>query len=120
KNTESLGSIFDAQPSELVSNIECLSTPGKQVIGYISAGTVRQERIWISNADVPDWDYVNVCPYMPVFPADSIQERYQFNYFGRVPVDPGGPTGGWEGQLVICADCRLQGGVTYPPPFWPN
>jgi len=120
KNTESLGSIFDAQPSQLVGNIQCLSTPGKQVIGYISAGTVRQERIWISNADVPGWDYVNSCPYTPVIIGDSIQERYQFEYSGRVPVDPYGTDGIWEGQLVSCADCRLAGGVTYPPPFWPN
>ena len=120
KNTETLGSIFDAQPSQLVSNIQCLSTPGKQVIGYISAGTVQQERIWISNADVPGWDYVNVCGATPVYPNDSAQERYQFNYSGRVPVDPYSPNSGWEGQLVSCADCRIAGGVTTPPPFWPK
>ena len=120
KNTESLGSIFDAQPSQLVSNIQCLSTPGKQVIGYISAGTVRQERIWISNADVPGWDYVNVCPYTAADPADSVQERYQYEYFGRIPVDPLGPGFGTMAQLVVCVDCRLQGGKNYAPPFWPN
>jgi hypothetical protein len=116
KNTESLGSIFDAQPSQLVSNIQCLSTPGKQVIGYISAGTVQQERIWISNANVPGWDYVNVCPYSPAFPFPPYYQ-YQFQIMGRIPVDvPGMGIGAFE---PICADCRAAGGIPYPPPFWP-
>jgi hypothetical protein len=118
KNTESLGSIFDAQPSQLVSNIECLSKPGKQVIGYISAGTVQQERIWISNADVPGWDYVASCPYSPAFPPDSFSQRFQFQIMGRIPVEvPGMGIGAFE---PYCADCRAAGGITTPPPFWPK
>jgi hypothetical protein len=47
QNTESLGSIFDAQPTQLTGNIHCVTTPTEQVIGWVSAGVVQSERIWI-------------------------------------------------------------------------
>jgi hypothetical protein len=36
KNTELRGSIFDAQPSQLVGNIHCLQDPTEPVLGYVS------------------------------------------------------------------------------------
>src|SRR3569833_106289 len=47
KNTEQIGTIFDVQPSEIQGNIHCTSNPGEPVIGYISAGTVSQKRIFV-------------------------------------------------------------------------
>ncbi|HEX3386506.1 MAG TPA: DUF4249 domain-containing protein, partial [Mucilaginibacter sp.] len=47
KNTETIGSIFDAQPSEVPSNIHCISNPSQPVIGYISASTVTAQRIFV-------------------------------------------------------------------------
>jgi hypothetical protein len=121
KNSETLGSIFDAQPSQLVSNIHCLTTPGKQVIGYISAGTVQQQRIWIGNAAVPGWNYVYACPDSNfIVSADSAIERYQFFYFGEVPLFQAPPPAkGWVSNGVGCIDCRAQGGTLYKPSFWP-
>jgi hypothetical protein len=55
KNTEQIGSIFDAQPSEIKGNIHCTSKPAELVIGYISAGTVSQKRLFIDNRDLPLW-----------------------------------------------------------------
>ena len=118
KNSETLGSIFDAQPSQLVSNIHCLTTPGKQVIGYISAGTIQQQRIWISNADVPGWNYVYGCPDSNfVVSLDSTKERYQFEYFGEIPLIL--IRAGYISNGVGCIDCRSQGGTLYKPSFWP-
>ena len=55
KNTEQIGSIFDAQPSDIKGNIHCTSNPAELVIGYVSAGTVMQKRLFIDNRDLPAW-----------------------------------------------------------------
>ncbi|MDO3626770.1 DUF4249 family protein [Mucilaginibacter sp. BT774] len=38
KNTEQLGSIFDAQPSAIRGNIHFVTTPAEPVIGYLCIG----------------------------------------------------------------------------------
>ncbi|HEY0355078.1 MAG TPA: DUF4249 domain-containing protein, partial [Flavisolibacter sp.] len=48
KNTESLGSIFDPQPSELKGNIRCITDPAEGVIGYLTASEFKEKRIFIT------------------------------------------------------------------------
>ncbi|MBS1501633.1 MAG: DUF4249 domain-containing protein [Bacteroidetes bacterium] len=55
KNTEQLGSIFDAQPSQLPGNVHCLSNPAEPVLGYIGAGAVSSKRIFIMEIQLPYW-----------------------------------------------------------------
>jgi hypothetical protein len=61
KNTELVGSVFDAQPSELVGNIHCVSNPAQPVIGFFNICPVREKRIFISNQEVPGWGYSMPC-----------------------------------------------------------
>jgi hypothetical protein len=127
KNTEEMGSIFDAQPSALFGNIHSLTRPAEQVLGFISAGTVRQERIWISPAQVPDWRYIAACggPDIKVG-LDSLSLIYPFSIGGYIPIDPHVPLppaapyiDGWRANVVGCVDCRAEGGVLYKPSYWP-
>jgi hypothetical protein len=55
KNTEQLGSIFDAQPSQISGNIHSVTNPTEPVIGYISVGSIASRRIFISNRALPAW-----------------------------------------------------------------
>jgi Domain of unknown function (DUF4249) len=128
KNTESLGTIFDAQPSALFGNIHSLTKPTEQVLGFISAGTIQQQRIWISAAQVPGWDYTYACgsPDIKVG-LDSLELIYPFTMGGYIPIDPhvNPPPGlafidGWRANVVACIDCRAEGGVLYKPSYWPN
>ena len=57
KNTEIVGSVFDAQPSQLNGNIHCVTDPTEKVIGYFNISPVREKRIFINNSEVPDWRY---------------------------------------------------------------
>ena len=55
KNTELLGSIFDAQPSELQSNIHCINNPQEPVIGYLSIGATTSKRLFVRVSQLPVW-----------------------------------------------------------------
>ncbi|MDB5136143.1 MAG: hypothetical protein JWP37_2746 [Mucilaginibacter sp.] len=129
KNTEQLGSIFDAQPSEIPGNIHCITNPSEPVLGFMSAGTFSQSRIFIDNLDLPLWKAtpaitgctVDVFPYKD---ADGIDEVRTFLYFGHeIPLDaiqpPGSPISGYTAALPKCVDCTLRGTKTQPS-FWIN
>lgn len=55
RNTESLGSVFDAQPSQIPVNVHNVSDPSEPVIGYVSASTLSQKRIFIDRTELPVW-----------------------------------------------------------------
>ncbi|MDR3695546.1 DUF4249 domain-containing protein [Mucilaginibacter sp.] len=142
-NTEQLGSIFDAQPSQINGNIHSAKNPSEAVIGYVSAGTVTRKRIFITDQQLPGW--VPAQPY-PNCSLDSIylqykppgatvainQENVYFNYHylanpkdALIPVSaiivipPIGPEliVGHTGAQPECVDCTLRG-TNKQPVFW--
>ncbi|MFB9841901.1 DUF4249 domain-containing protein [Mucilaginibacter ginsenosidivorans] len=130
KNTEQLGSVFDAQPSELQGNIHCITNPSEPVIGYISAGSTSQLRIYIDNSELPTW---------PVPASECTEKGYLFHdhdsagrpttpvrdfiYTGQIFVTgviqpPGSVILGYTGvEDRACADCTLRGSNKRPS-FW--
>jgi hypothetical protein len=124
QNTESLGSIFDAQPSQIKGNIQCLTNPNEPVIGYISAGTVQQQRIFISRTQLPAWDYQFFCENPDtIVKLDPKSLQQFFSGYGYVPVTAAYAMGvlvGWSSNVAQCVDCREMGGTTQEPSFWPQ
>lgn len=119
-NTESLGSIFDAQPTELTGNIHCLSNAGQQVIGYVAAGITSQQRLYIYYDQLPYWEYLNDCPSPTILIPDSPDTLvYYFVENGYTPLYQTG-TGAITTNFSFCADCTFAGGTNQKPPFWPN
>jgi hypothetical protein len=119
KNTEQLGTLFDPQPSHLISNIHCVTNPVEQVIGYISAGTTTEKRAFIYKDDVAPWGYFADCAdEMQVFPKD-----YKFIFGGRtlIPtkevIATGGLVIGYYGGPPTCVDCTITGS-NIRPSFW--
>jgi hypothetical protein len=53
KNTEQLGSIFDAQPSETGGNIHCVTDPLETVVGFVGCTTETEKRIFIDRTEIP-------------------------------------------------------------------
>jgi len=132
KNTEQLGSIFDAQPSELTGNIHCLSNPAEPVIGYVTAGNATEQRIFIDNKDLPAWTpdlpdkncQIDTLRYVFLIPNSAppqlIYYVKEFIYTGvEIPIDIVGsyPNGGFTAAFPYCVDCTLRG-VNKPPSFW--
>jgi hypothetical protein len=125
KNTESLGSLFDDQPSEPTSNIRCITNPAEPVIGFFGASTVQTKRISFKRQDIKGPS----SPYEPtgyencgcvLIPLDQISDS---NFDGLLInnryYDPF--TFELVGYMVCpedCLDCRMRGGTTVKPDYW--
>jgi len=137
KNTEQLGSIFDAQPSQIAGNIHSLTNPAEPVIGYISVGATSSLRIFITNQQLPNWvttPEVQNCKldtflyaYYPPGSKTAFNQvaEYLYNSPGHpasdIPVNaisrPGSPPLGYSGSIPECVDCTLRG-TNVQPAFW--
>jgi len=116
KNTELTGTIFAPQPSQVNGNIHCVSNPAEPVLGFISASSVQEQRIFIANQDVNAWDYPpSPCQEVIVTP-DSVD--FYFRELGYFPVDTYG-VADYYGALPSCVDCTFAGGTPVKPPYWP-
>jgi hypothetical protein len=137
KNTEQLGSIFDAQPSTLQGNIHCVTNPTEPVIGFISVSSVTAKRLYVDNhfaglfvpfyVEPPD---AGACPLKSIFiaPAQSFQDRLNqiFRTGDTVLVNAINPPGvpiivGYTYAWKECVDCRTKQpyGTNTHPVFWP-
>jgi len=128
KNTEQLGSIFDAQPSQLTGNIHNLKDAAEPVIGYVSVTNIQTKRIFIDNTDVPNnWrtKYPYDCgpPDTALFVNPKTQQNEVLNFIingGAVPVadiTKQNNTIGYTYSSIECTDCRIRGRVQTPS-FW--
>lgn len=120
KNTESMGTVFDPQPSQVWGNISCVSDPTELVIGYITACTVEEKRKFIVSSEVPDWRYYQDCPTVNIKNhPDSIKE---FGYGQYLPytalLSPAGDITYYGSSSTICVDCTERGGSLMKPSYW--
>jgi hypothetical protein len=121
KTSQKVGTLFDLQPTQLIGNIHCVTNPSEPVIGYLSASSVTQQRLFIPDSVLTGW----------VNPVSSNQcvttgVPYDFDLFPAYPVTDTsvGPyyfvTGG---PMIVapksCLDCQYQGGTRTKPSFWP-
>lgn len=121
QNTESLGSIFDAQPSQLTGNIHSITHPAEQVIGYVSAGTVQSMRMYIYRSQILN-AYAYRCPVPDTIFSGGYQQLvdnfgsgvYTPEYYN---ISPGKM--GWEANYTDCLVCTTAGGTNVIPSYWP-
>jgi len=140
KNTEQLGSIFDAQPSQISGNIHSATNPSEPVIGYVSIGSTASQRIFITTQQLPAYgppneDYPPNCEavsylynyYAPgsTIPVNQVDEYINYDKGGStaplIPIapiaQPGGPILGFTAAPAICVDCTLRG-TNIQPAYW--
>ena len=120
KSTESLGSIFDVQPSQLVGNIHNIADPTEPIIGYISAGTTQSKRIYINKRDLPS-SFITKYPYScrvdtAKSPGDIATYVVSLTA-GTTPLNPNPDGPGYLFTDRTCADCTIRGTVQKPA-FW--
>lgn len=128
KSTEQLGSIFDAQPSQLMGNIHNMKDPTEPVIGYITVANVQTKRIFISKNELPKGTAVD-------YPYKCLQDtafvfinpgRDVFSLLIKPPVTeiptyplyyPDGTIWAYLFSSPECTVCTLRG-TTKKPDFW--
>jgi hypothetical protein len=118
-NTESLGSLFDIQPTLLTGNIHCLNNAAEPVIGYVSAGTIEVSRIFISRSQVPGWEYYSRC-YGNDFLVKDFPDTVRYFFASGLYTPVVQTVGGWTANGSYCVDCTSLGGSNVKPSFWPN
>jgi hypothetical protein len=135
KNTEQLGSIFDAQPSSIAGNIHNVANPAEPVIGYVSATLVQSKRIFILRDKLPN-TWKTTYPYTcavdsnyfshPVTGYPDVQNNliHELPNIGPIQItlmpfffQNGSGIEGYLGSTSECADCTIRG-TTTKPAFW--
>jgi len=121
KNSQSIGSIFDAQPSEIRGNIRCVSDTAEPVIGYFNITPITQLRRFRSAGDVPNWGYRAACTSVEI---KNISDTIKLGGLDYIPYSVG-ELGMQLGSILTffaatpsCVDCTLIG-TNVKPPFWP-
>lgn len=123
KNTEQLGSIFDALPSEIPGNIRCITSSSEPVIGYVSVSTVQTKIMFIYSRQLPLWTpaYPYACDVDSAGPPHHPPVSYLvLNPDVFLAVDAIGPVInpiGYTFTERACADCTIRGSKI-PPPYW--
>lgn len=114
RTTEKVGGLFDALPSQVVGNLT--GSDGSVVLGYFSASTVSTRRLFIDKNELPTDLLIPQkfpdCLLMNV--TDVIWSPT------TVLLIAGSSRVGFTYSSAECVDCRIQGGVTKKPDFWPN
>jgi hypothetical protein len=121
KNTESLGTIFDPQPSVITGNIRSLSDPNELVIGYIGVTTMQQQRIFIdaSRLGLERFNILKECPSTEVVNnRDSLAQYPPHNWWPYDAIFEGFGIKAYKMATLRCVDCRLRGGANVKPSFW--
>jgi len=119
KNTQNLGTLFDPQPSQLAGNFHCLTNPKEPVVGYLSASSIQQKRLFIDNSQVHNWDTSALeCPLKQTDKNPNDFHIYTY------PDTLWGPYY-FSGDVLYlskrnCLDCQQLGGTLTKPSFWPN
>lgn len=120
KNTESLGTLFDPQPSQITGNLTAEN--GEDVLGYFFASTVADQRIVMELYDLPkeyrfvqevglcDEDTVLLADLKNFSPAENNLIVGVYNLFGQLI--------GFRYSTHFCTDCILQGGTRKKPKYW--
>lgn len=120
RNTESLGTIFDALPSQLTGNVINVKNPSEPVLGFISVGEVKSKRIFISKAEIPVWRVESKieCAAPDTIPSNQANIFSNPNY---VPLEeifsPSGTVIGYSSTARNCGDCTIRG-TNRRPDFW--
>jgi hypothetical protein len=119
RTNENLGGLFDPLPSQVTGNIHSTTTGGPVALGYFSGGGVEEKRIYIHFRDLPEplrfvkrrSCMTDTLRSLSGYPDGSPLTHNMPPTMAFVS-DPNLP---WP----ICMDCRLDGGTTTRPSFWP-
>ncbi|MBN1199288.1 MAG: DUF4249 domain-containing protein [Bacteroidales bacterium] len=115
-NSNEQGGLYEKQPFAIKGNLVNVSNPEKEVLGYFYAASETTRRYFYHDVEGIVLDFHDQCYEEELFPYfwQSVNPReypvyYYYNETGRLKI-----------LNRSCVDCRLQGGTTVKPDFWPE
>lgn len=122
KNTEKLGTLFDPQPSQVLSNVQNIDNKDEPVLGYFSAGITTEKRIFIDFDELPrGWSSGDgKCKAASDRDTILVSDLKGFGGYLITPLYAGpSPYAFLYSSTAACVDCRVfGGGTTTKPDFW--
>lgn len=119
KTSQDLNGLYAPQPSKVTGNFSSMADADEVVLGYFDAGEVKEKRIFITPEDLPAHlrtiEEDNTICYLDTLRTGPLGSAYSL-------IESFVTEDGEKGitySFAECADCRLKGGVTTKPIFWP-
>ncbi|MBN2638505.1 MAG: DUF4249 domain-containing protein [Bacteroidales bacterium] len=103
-------SLYEKQPVVIIGNMHNITHPNQEVLGFFSAVSSTEKRIFISNVKNLNITYRTYCAPSPL-------------PFGLKMIMPNEYPAYLLGSAIVpseCVDCLLEGGTNIKPDFWPN
>ncbi|MGV3540781.1 MAG: DUF4249 domain-containing protein [Rufibacter sp.] len=113
KNTESVGSLFDAQPAYVTGNISCLTAPEEPVFGFFSAQSTTSKRLFIEAEQLKKWGFKEIPMACYIIELADFSQLPLYNNTEIIDIGSKITLGTKD-----CTDCRLKGGSNQRPSFW--
>jgi len=115
-NSNTEGGLYEKQPLAIHGNIVNVTNPEKVVLGYFYAASESSRRYFYQDVEGIVLDFTDYCYESGLgrfgwkeFFKWEYPVYYYYNEFGIVRI-----------LNRECIDCRLLGGTTEKPDFWPN
>jgi len=131
KTSQDLGGLYSPQPSNVTGNLYNVADPSEVVLGYFNAGAATEKRLFITLDELPA--SLRTVKPDPTFCTtgtitannpDTLQKKLR----GFVATKKNLPLEaifqdarlyGITHSTTECVDCRVKGGKTIKPVFWP-
>lgn len=114
-NSTEQGGLYEKQPLAIKGNLQNLTNPDKEVLGYFYAASVSSKRYFWKDIEGLEVNFYNYCFEEPLglfgwreYGPRDYPIYYYYNLQGIVRI-----------LGVECVDCRALGGKTLKPDFWP-
>ena len=128
QNSEGQGSIFAPVPSEMASNVHCVSDPSIQVMGYLNAAAQVTAVMYYDNIkerfykpDPPEPRDTEEVEAGDVETADELyDQRHMLPYDGEYKSPTAFEPTHYLWTYARCIDCTLHGGSKDRPEDWPS
>jgi len=109
--------LYASQPMAIQGNISNVDNPDESVLGFFSATSVSSKRYFIEPIDDLELFFSDRCS--PAFLRKGLREIRWHEYPAYLM--PSSDGNNWAPFILNdeCVDCRLRGGKTEKPDFWP-
>jgi hypothetical protein len=114
-NSNEKGGLYEKQPLSIKGNLKNLTNTAKDVLGYFQAVSVSERRYFYHDVKGIELNFSDGC-----FKEGLGRGGWKEFYPSDFPVYYNFSAGSVRILSRECVDCRLMGGTTVKPDFWPR